>query len=152
MIARPVMAGALAGGVLAIAASVVVLAPALDRRTQAGAAQSRLEQALDRAPVAPLAEAQETGSAQAAVAATLAVTRRSAAAAGVLVERATPATPAAPHVARLAMRLSGPEKAVLSLADGIVRGVPGAQWRSWRLTALPGGALQLDGEMVLAWR
>lgn len=76
--------------------------------------------------------------------------RARARAAGVLVERAEPL--AAPEgLATLAVRLSGSERAVLALADGLERGMPMARWRRWRVTA-EGEGVRIDGELVAPWR
>ena len=69
---------------------------------------------------------------------------------GVLVERAEPL--AAPEgLVTLDVRLSGSERAVLALANGLERGQPLARWRRWSVTPAAAG-LRLDGELVAPWR
>jgi len=68
-------------------------------------------------------------------------------AAGVLVEEIAPA-PGEGKVVAVRVRLSGAEKAVLSLADGLERGTPLARLRAWRLTPIPEGGVRLIGEVV----
>lgn len=76
--------------------------------------------------------------------------RARARAGGVLVERMEPL--AAPTgLVTLGVRLSGSERAVLAIADGLERGTPVARWRTWRLVPAAGG-VRLDGELVAAWR
>ena len=77
--------------------------------------------------------------------------RASAASAGVLVETLSPA-PSQPGIVMLNVRLSGPEKAVIAMIDGIERGTPLTRFRSWRATALAGGGVRVEGEMVAAWQ
>ena len=76
--------------------------------------------------------------------------RARARAGGVLVERIEPL--AAPEgLVTLEVRMSGSERAVLALADGLERGQPLARWRRW--SVVPAGAgLRLDGELVAPWR
>lgn len=76
--------------------------------------------------------------------------RARARAGGVLVERAEPL--AAPEgLVTLEVRLSGSERAVLALADGLERGQPLARWRRWSV-APAGTGLRLDGELLAPWR
>ena len=53
---------------------------------------------------------------------------------------------------RLRLRLSGPEKAVIALADSLERGSPLVRLRIWRLLPLPGGGVRLVGEAVAVRR
>lgn len=69
---------------------------------------------------------------------------------GVLVEE-TSAVEVAPGLAALRIRVSGAEKAVVALADGLERGRPLVRLRSWQLVPIPGG-VRLSGEAVAAWR
>ncbi|MCW4460100.1 hypothetical protein OK349_00125 [Sphingomonas sp. BT-65] len=77
--------------------------------------------------------------------------RRLAAEGGVLAEQVA-AVPAGEGLVRLRLRLSGPDKAVVALADRIERATPLTRFAAWRVTALPGGGLRLEGEVVAAWR
>jgi hypothetical protein len=69
---------------------------------------------------------------------------------GVLVEE-TNAVAVPPGLAALRIRLSGPEKAVVALADALERGRPLIRLRSWQLVPIPGG-VRLTGEAVAAWQ
>lgn len=71
--------------------------------------------------------------------------------AGVLVEGMRPIE-AGPGLAGVAVRISGPEKAVIALIDGIERDRPLIRLRDWRATAIADGGLRVEGEMVAAWR
>jgi hypothetical protein len=77
--------------------------------------------------------------------------RRLAAEGGVLVEQAG-RVPGGEGLVRLRLRLSGPDKAVIALADRIEREAPLMRFAAWRVTALPGGGVRLEGEAVAAWR
>lgn len=70
---------------------------------------------------------------------------------GVLVEQAD-AVAAQGGLVRLRVRLSGPDKAVVSLIDRIERGTPLMRMRSWTAAALRDGGLRIEGEVVGAWR
>lgn len=142
-------AGVAGGGALAL----LLLWPAagaLDRLATARHAQAVAAQAPATPPALVAGDlAWPTGEADAAtmIAGEL---RARARAGGVLVERMeTLAAPAG--LVTLDVRLSGSERAVLALADGFERGTPFARWRSWRLSAAPGG-VRLQGELVAAWR
>jgi len=78
-------------------------------------------------------------------------TRALAQSGGVLVEEMS-AAPAPAGVVALRIRLSGAEKAVLSLTDTLERGKPLMRMRSWRLEPIPGGGVRLIGEVVAAWQ
>jgi hypothetical protein len=89
---------------------------------------------------------------RAAAARSLATTIRGrAASAAVLVEALAPA-PSSPGIIVTRVRLSGQEKAVIAMLDGIERGTPLIRFRSWRATALADGGVRVEGEMVAAWR
>jgi hypothetical protein len=77
--------------------------------------------------------------------------RASAASAGLLVETLSP-VPSQADIVTLRVRLSGPEKAVVAMIDGIERGTPLTRFRSWRVTALADGGVRVEGEMVAAWQ
>jgi len=68
---------------------------------------------------------------------------------GVLVEEATQVSSDTLVIVRL--RLSGPEKAVVALADSLERDAPLVRLRGWRLVAIEGG-LRLTGEAVAVRR
>lgn len=70
---------------------------------------------------------------------------------GVLVEQAEPVATRGGLV-RLRLRLSGPDKAVVELADRLEREGPLVRLRDWRVVALGDGGVRLDGEAVSAWR
>ncbi|RYY29434.1 MAG: hypothetical protein EOP62_00930 [Sphingomonadales bacterium] len=70
---------------------------------------------------------------------------------GVLVEE-TSAVPAAPGLAALRIRISGAEKAVITLADAVERTKPLMRLRRWRLDPVPGGGVRLTGDLVGAWQ
>lgn len=69
---------------------------------------------------------------------------------GVLVEE-TSAARAPEGIGALRIRVSGAEKAVISLADALERGRPFMRLRSWRIEPVPGG-VRLTGEVVAAWQ
>ena len=77
--------------------------------------------------------------------------RGNAAAVGVLVETIAPGA-MQPGLATVQVRLSGPEKAVIALVDGIERGRPMIRFRYWRATALAEGGVRIEGELVAAWQ
>lgn len=68
----------------------------------------------------------------------------------VLVEDAAPTTDPA-GLARIRVRLSGSEDAVIALADTIERTPPLARFAQWRIEA-SGSAVRLQGELVAPWR
>lgn len=69
---------------------------------------------------------------------------------GVLVEEATPLkTDGALVIVRF--RASGPEKAVIALADSLERETPLVRLRTWKLIAIPGG-VRLSGDAVAVVR
>ncbi|WP_294258295.1 hypothetical protein [uncultured Sphingomonas sp.] len=70
---------------------------------------------------------------------------------GVLVEALAPAAQPAPLV-MVELRVSGPEKAVLALADAIERERPLLRFHSWRVEAVAGGGVRLSGVLVGAVR
>lgn len=65
---------------------------------------------------------------------------------GVLVEEASDVSPPGRLVV-LRLRLSGPEKAVVALADALERDTPLIRLRGWRLAGIDGG-VRLTGEAV----
>lgn len=70
---------------------------------------------------------------------------------GVLVEAIAPLETQAPLMA-LSLRVSGPEKAVLALADAIERERPLLRFRSWRIEPAEGGGVRLSGVLAGATR
>lgn len=76
---------------------------------------------------------------------------RLARAGGVLVESVTPVAAPAPLVA-VAFRISGPEKAVLALVDGLERDRPLVRFRDWRVVPAEGGGVRLSGTLIGAVR
>ncbi|WP_084580178.1 hypothetical protein [Sphingomonas azotifigens] len=147
---RPILWGGLAGLVLAL-----LLAPwtgaALGRLGAARAARER-EAAVLAAP-ASAAAMLTPGKAFAGpqVSAIQARIERLARGGGVLVEDLQPAKVPEPLVA-VRLRLSGPEKAVVALADTIERERPLLRFRSWRMVPAEGGGVRLSGELVGAMR
>lgn len=138
------------GGIAAALLLMPALLGTLDRLSAARATAAEAVQPVPRpaALVRPdLAWSAGGGDPAARVAAEL---RARARAGGVLIERVEPL--AAPEgLVTLEVRLSGSERAVLALADGLERGQPLARWRRWAVT--PAGAgLRLDGELVTPWR
>lgn len=69
---------------------------------------------------------------------------------GVLVEEARVLNGAGSLLA-LRLRISGPEKAVIALADSLEREAPLVRLRTWKLEAIPGG-VRLTAEAVGAIR
>ena len=83
-------------------------------------------------------------------AAIMARLERLAKAGGVLVEQMRAAQVPDP-LAAVRVRLSGPEKAVLALADTLERERPLMRLRSWRVEPVAGG-VRLTGDVVAAWQ
>ncbi|WP_422057438.1 hypothetical protein [Sphingomonas sp.] len=153
---RASVATGLIGGLIAAGLLTVPLGDALGglwdaRQTRAALAASL---ALPPDPVRPLVDpglaiaAGNRGSAARELAAHV---RTRAASAGVLVETLAPG-PSSPGIVTLRVRLSGPEKAVIAMLDGIERGTPLIRLRNWRVGALADGGVRIDAEMVAAWR
>jgi hypothetical protein len=65
---------------------------------------------------------------------------------GVLVEEASDVSPPG-RLVIVRLRLSGPEKAVVALADALERDAPLIRLRGWRLAGIEGG-VRLTGEAV----
>ncbi len=153
---RASVAAGLGGGLIA---AVLLAVPALDALVELWAArQVRANLAASiAAPPEPVRQLVAPGLAiaapdRAAAARTLAGRiRGSAASAGVLVEVLSP-TPSQAGIVTLQVRLSGPEKAVVAMIDGIERGAPLTRFRSWRASALADGGVRVEGEMVAAWQ
>lgn len=147
---HPLLWGAGAGLVLAL-----VLAPwtgaGLGRLAQARAERDRLAALLAAPQAAPPLLAPDQGFPAPQVAGIVPRIERLAQAGGVLVETLAPAS-APPPLIGLRVRLSGPEKAVLALADAIEREQPVLRFRAWRMVPAEGGGVRLSGELVGAVR
>lgn len=143
------------GGAVGLALAALAWSGATDALARLDAARAVAADVRDEAaPVDRLADADWRLPATSAGKAlrTVAIRLRSDAKAnGVLVERAAAAVPAGAGLARLDLSLSGPEKAVLTVADRIEREDRGARWESWKLSSLPGG-VRLTGRVAVAWR
>lgn len=150
-----IMAGAVGGAVATLGLSpwVVDAVSALlgARQTRINLATSATMPAPTPPPIVAPGLKVTGGSASAAASGLQARVRRLAAKGGVLVENAR-ATAAGPGLAGLSLRISGPAKAVVALADTVERDAPLARFDDWRVTALPGGGLRLEGRLVAAWR
>jgi hypothetical protein len=143
------------GGAIGLAVAAL-LAPAtgaaLGELAIARAERDRLATAVKDGPRALLDDGLTAKAADrdAANAALIARIRQLAGRGAVLVEDATPiADPAG--LARIKVRLSGSEDAVVALADSVERATPIARFASWRIEA-SGGAVRLQGEVVAPWR
>ncbi|MES2445509.1 MAG: hypothetical protein V4574_22000 [Pseudomonadota bacterium] len=145
----PLAIGAGAGLVLAL-----LLAPAtgtaLGKLDAARAERSELTAMLAE-PVPPPAPLVVSGLPLGGDAALLAANvRERARSGGVLVEEIADVSPAG-RLAVLRLRLSGPEKSVVALADSLERDAPMVRLRGWRLAAIAGG-VRLTGEAVAVRR
>lgn len=153
---RATLIAGIGGGLAVLALLAPVTGTALGELGRAREAV-RVARAAARAPVArpvPLTAAglRAPGGTEAAAGEALAGrVRRLAAEGGVLVEQAG-RMPGAEGLVRLRLRLSGPDKAVVALADRIEREAPLMRFAAWRVAALPGGGVRLEGEAVAAWR
>ncbi|WP_423602260.1 hypothetical protein [Sphingomonas sp. MS122] len=153
---RATLIAGVGGGLAVLALLAPATGTALGKlmRAREAAAGARLAAAAPRPAAVPLAAPglRAPGASETEAARGLAGrVRRLAAEGGVLVEQAAPVV-AGEGLARLRLRLSGPDKAVVALADRIERGTPLTRFAAWRMTALPGGGLRLEGEAVAAWR
>jgi len=148
---RPILWGVLIGLLLA-----ALLAPwtgtALGRLAKARAARASAVAAMAApASSAPVLRPELAFAAADAPAAIRARVERLAHGGGVLVEALTPTAAPAPLV-MVQLRVSGPEKAVLALADAIERERPLLRFRSWRVDSAEGGGVRLSGVLVGAVR
>lgn len=150
----PILAGTAAGALVALA----LLAPslgAIERLNLLRREQARLA-AIVAAPEPLPARlvvpglALPGGGAEAARQGIAGRVRELARSSGVLVEELR-AAPAGPGLAAVRLRVSGPEKAVIALADTIEREPPMMRLTRWRIEALDSG-VRLEGELVGAWR
>ncbi|WP_343521021.1 hypothetical protein [Sphingomonas sp.] len=153
---RATLIAGIGGGLAALA----LLAPAagtalgkLARARESAAAAQAAVTAPRPAPVPLVASRLRVpgGNAAAAMRTLAGRVRRLAAEGGVLAEQVAPG-PMDAGLVRLRVRLSGPGKAVVALADRIEREAPLTRFAAWRVTALPEGSLRLEGEAVAAWR
>lgn len=151
MTARPILWGTGAGLLLA-----ALLAPwtgtalgdlARARAARSGAAAALAVPVVTTPPVRPDLAFPEPG----AVRVAQQRVERLARGGGVLVEAIAPLDSQAPLMA-LSLRVSGPEKAVLALADAIERERPLLRFRSWRVEPAEGGGVRLNGVLVGATR
>ena len=153
---RATLIAGVGGGFLAIALLAPATGTALGQLSRARDAASGAK-LVANAPAArpePLTAAglRTPGGSEAAAARLLAGhVRRLAAEGGVLVEQASRAQ-GDEGLVRLRLRLSGPDKAVIALTERIEREAPLARFATWRVMALPGGNVRLEGEAVAAWR
>ena len=138
----PILAG-IVGGL----AAALLLAPftgtALGKLAEARSARVQYQQALAGSVDAPLVADDQIITDAAALAARIRATAKQG---GVLVEAAEART--GRDLATVRLRLSGPEKAVIALADALERGKPLVRFRAWRMDALDGGNVRLGGEAV----
>lgn len=136
-----------AGGGLLLA---LVLAPFAGSSLGALAAARAERSALTRVP--PEATTPLVASGLTTDAAPLAARIRAAASqGGVLVEEIAERKGGGGLV-RLRLRVSGPEKAVVALADRLERDAPLVRLRAWRLLPLPDGGVRLVAEAVAVRR
>lgn len=153
---RVSVAAGLGGGLIAAALLAAPLAEALAGLRFARQTRATLAASLTATPepVRPLVDpglaiaAANRASAARSLAAHV---RTSAASAGVLVEALAPGA-SQTGIVTLRVRLSGQEKAVIAMLDGVERGTPLIRFRSWRASALADGGVRVEGEMVAAWR
>lgn len=151
MTARPILWGAGAGLLCA-----VLLAPwtgtALGDLARARAARNAAVAALAAPDETPPPVRPELAFPVATAAATARQrVERLARGGGVLVEAVAPISSRPPLLA-LSLRVSGPEKAVLALADAIERERPLLRFRNWRIDPAEGGGVRLSGVLVGATR
>jgi hypothetical protein len=151
----PPLLGGVGAGLLALVLLATPTDHALDRLSRAQAERDALTATLvdHRAP-APLIDPEQAIAASNAASARAAMLRRVqdlAKAGGVLIEDSH-ALPLLQGLAGLAVHLSGPEKAVIALADATERGRPLMRWRRWQLEPIAGGSVRLSGELVAAWQ
>ncbi|MBX3594187.1 hypothetical protein [Sphingomonas sp.] len=153
---RATILAGLGGGALALLLLAPATGTALGRMAEARAARAAAIASLsapDRADAALLSPGLRApgGGADAAADTLVAHIRTRAAAGGVLVEQVERG-PAGPGLVGLRLRLSGPDKAVVALVDGLERDRPLLRFSAWQVEALAGGALRLHGDVVAAWR
>ena len=150
----PLFIGA-AAGVIAMLALAPTTGTVLGQLAKARAERATLAATLAnpdaRAPAVAPALAIPAANAATARAFILARIQRLATSGGVLVEE-TGNVQLPQGLAGLRIRLSGPERAVIALADAVERERPLMRWRRWQLVPIAGGGVRLTGEIVAAWR
>lgn len=144
------MAAGVALGLLAALALAPATGSALGGLAKARAQRAEVAGAIaaSKAPVAPLVA---PGLATPDAAALAGRIRALAKNGGVLAEQVEPAGGSGALIA-VRVRLSGPEKAVVALADALEREAPLVRLRGWRLVPIAGGGLRLSGEAVAVRR
>ena len=139
--------------VVAVATALLVapLRTALDELATARGQRTRLAAMAGSEPVPAVAPAQAfaLGSRAAAMRALEARVRALGGRGGVLVEAVTPVD--STGLARIRVRASGSERAVVAFADALERGRPLVRFDGWSIAA-DGTSVRLDGEVVAAWR
>lgn len=70
---------------------------------------------------------------------------------GVLVEDASPLRSPVSGLSVVRLRVSGPEKAVLAMADALEREAPLLRFATWEVVALPAGGMRLQAEVIGPW-
>lgn len=147
----------IAGGTAAALALALLAVPVLNAIDRLGTARRSAATALAARPSGPppalVASDWRTpgGNSIAAGRSTAARIRALAARDGVLVEEAEPVAMTG-GLARVRLRLSGNEKAVIALIDAIERERPLTRMATWQSEALGDGGMRLSGEAVAAWR
>ncbi|MHA6720815.1 hypothetical protein ACX40Y_15375 [Sphingomonas sp. RS6] len=151
---RPILTGL--GGGIALALLLVPWAmggvrelnAARTARADLAALAARPAEATSLLPGALALPGGDAGKAQRQMAARLQALARGG---GVLVEAIEPVAAPAP-MAMLRVRLSGGDKAVIALADAIVRERPLMRFQTWRIAPAEGGGVRLSGEIVAVRR
>ena len=140
-----------AAGLVAMLALMPVAGDALDQLAEARAERAWILALADEQgerAIVPPGVGMSARDAAAATAALVARVRALAGKGGVLVEDAA-AVPGG-GLARVRLRVSGSEDAVIAFADGIERGRPLARFATWSLAA-DGSVVRLSGELVAPW-
>jgi alanine dehydrogenase len=145
-LARGVAAGLLGGALISIPAT-----EALETLAQARAERDTvlIAAVAPASPVVAPALSIEAGSAERASMLLAARVQKAASGGGLLIEAVAPVPDAS--VARVRLRVSGSEAAVLALAGSLERGVPLVRFAQWQVTST-GTAVRLTGELVASWR
>lgn len=153
---RATLFAGLAGGVAVSLALIPATGDALEKLARARTAQAVARTnaaAPDRRAMAVVQPGLRIGGGSDAAAGTALAERirTIGASGGVLVEQVQPVR-AEGGLLRARLRLSGPAKGVVAMIDRIERETPLVRMASWRMTALPGGGVRMEGEAVAAWR
>lgn len=144
----PPLAYGMGAGLIAIALLVPVTGSALGELATARADRAKLAAAA-AAPEAARPAMVVQGQALGDPAALAARIRELARNGGVLVEALS--EPKGNGLIAVSFRISGPEKAVVALADALERDAPLVRLRGWRMIAIPGG-VRLSGDAVAVRR